>query len=130
MTVAAAIRTIPTTLYDAGCVMIQVEKTILVFVVGTFVSQAILLWLAYRRRERAVRTRSSVACVTIRDGLLVFLIFSGKRAISYKLFGPKLSHRAQAFLVIIFIWTLHNSPVTTLMILYVPLFKFIFRDLS
>jgi hypothetical protein len=59
--------------------MIEVAKTILVFVIGTFVAQAILLWLAYRRRESARRARSSIACVTIRDGLLVFSGIAGKR---------------------------------------------------
>ena len=58
--------------------MIDVPKTILYFVVGTFISQAILVWLAYHRREHAVRARSSIACVTIRDGLLVFVCLAGE----------------------------------------------------
>ncbi|KAF8553022.1 hypothetical protein OG21DRAFT_1498001 [Imleria badia] len=101
-TVVSAGWTIPTTLYDSSCAMIEVAKTILVFVIGTFVAQAILLWLAYRRRESARRARSSIACVTIRDGLLVF---SG----------------IAVFLVMIFVFTIHNSPVTTLMIFWIPM---------
>ena len=75
--------------YDAKCAMIQVPKTIFVFVVGTFVSQSILLWLAYRKRERAVRARSTIACVTIRDGLLVFASIAGKRINSHVCFESR-----------------------------------------
>lgn len=78
-TVVAAGWTIPMTLYDSSCTMIQVPKTILVFPIGTFVAQATLLWLAYRRRESAIRARSTIACVTIRDGLFVFLGIAGER---------------------------------------------------
>ncbi|KAN0084516.1 hypothetical protein V8E55_008020 [Tylopilus felleus] len=99
-TIVSASWTIPTTIYDSSCAMIKVEKTILIYVVGTFVAQAILLWLAYRRRESALRARSSIACVTIRDGLVVFSL--------------------QGFLVATFIWTLNGSPITTLMIFWIP----------
>ncbi|KAG6381850.1 hypothetical protein JVT61DRAFT_463 [Boletus reticuloceps] len=82
-TIVAAVLTIPETLYDSRCTMVRVSKMILIFVVGTFISQAILLWLAYRRREHAVRARSTIACVTIRDGMLVFVCFACKRSNSY-----------------------------------------------
>ena len=69
--------------------MVQVPKAIFVFVVGTSTSQAILLWLAYRKRERGARAWSSIACVTIRDGLVVFVCISGKRINFYTLFELK-----------------------------------------
>jgi len=105
-TIIAAVLTIPETLYDSRCTMVRVSKMILIFVVGTFISQAILLWLAYRRREHAVRARSTIACVTIRDGMLVFVCFA-------------------SFLTIVTIWTIHNSPVTTLLIFYIPVVTFV-----
>jgi len=100
-TIASSVSAIPTALYDSSCAMTQVPKTTLVFVVGTFTSQAILLWLVYRKRERAVRARSTIVCVTIRDGLFAFLCIA-------------------VLLVCIFIWTLCDSPVTTLMIFWNP----------
>jgi hypothetical protein len=100
-TIASAVSTIPMTWYDSSCAMIEVPKTILVFVVGTFVAQAILLWFAYRRREHAVRVRSSIACITIRDGFLVFVCIA-------------------VFLLIIFISTLYGSLITTLAIFWIP----------
>jgi len=100
--IGSAILTIPASLFDSRCVLVQVSKTILLFVIGTLISQTILLWLAFRRREHAVRARSSIACVTIRDGSVVFVCMA-------------------VFLVIVLIWTLHNSPVTTLMIFWIPI---------
>lgn len=77
-TVAAMVSTIPTTTYDSACIMTQIPKSIIVFVAGTFASQTVLLWLAYRKRERFARPRASIACVTIRDGMLVFVCIAGK----------------------------------------------------
>jgi len=100
-TIASPVSGIPTTTYDSSCAMVQVPKAIFVFVVGTFTSQAILLWLAYRKRERGTRAWSNIVCVTIRDGLVVFLCIA-------------------VFLVCIFIASLYDSPVTTLMIFWIP----------
>ncbi|KAH0836895.1 hypothetical protein J3R83DRAFT_8699 [Lanmaoa asiatica] len=78
-TVATMVLTIPTSSYDSACIMIRLPKSTLVFVVGTFTSQAILLWLTYRKRERVVRPKLSIAYVTIRDGMLAFVCIAGKR---------------------------------------------------
>ncbi|KAF8435469.1 hypothetical protein L210DRAFT_856955 [Boletus edulis BED1] len=102
LSITSVILTIPKSMFDSRCVLVQVSKTILLFVIGTLISQTILLWLAFRRREHVVRARSSIACVTIRDGLVVFVCMA-------------------VFLVIVLIWTLHNSPITTLMIFWIPI---------
>ena len=99
-TIVSVASAIPTALYDSSCVMIQVPKTILVFVVGTFTSQAILLWLAYRKRECAVRARSSIACVTIRDGLFAFLCIAGKRINFHRI--EELSQHARKYFLCVF----------------------------
>ncbi|KAG8221179.1 hypothetical protein J3R82DRAFT_2741 [Butyriboletus roseoflavus] len=78
-TIASMIAAIPTMTYDSACIMVGIPKSIIVFVAGTFASQTVLLWLAYRKRDRVVRPRASIACVTIRDGLLVFVCIAGKQ---------------------------------------------------
>ena len=83
-TITSVALTIPVAMYDAACVMVPVPKSILAYIVGVFTAQATLLWLASRKRQHVVRERPSIACITIRDGMLAFVCLSGKRGSSHK----------------------------------------------
>ncbi|KIJ65360.1 hypothetical protein HYDPIDRAFT_110403 [Hydnomerulius pinastri MD-312] len=74
-TVVAAALAIPATPYDPACLVFDTPTGIFIFMIGTAVSQTILLALAYRKKRNVVRVdhqRTSVAWVTIRDGILAF----------------------------------------------------------
>lgn len=67
---------LPVVTYDAACVMVPIPKSILVYIIGTSITQTVLLWLAFRKWQRVAR--GGIACVTIRDGMLAFMCMSGK----------------------------------------------------
>ncbi|KAF9224235.1 hypothetical protein BS17DRAFT_780722 [Gyrodon lividus] len=75
MTVASGCVAIPANPYDPACLLLNVPSGIIIFMVGSFISQTILLGLAYRKKKFIVRAnhgRASVAWVTIRDGICAF----------------------------------------------------------
>lgn len=77
-TIASVASTIPVAEYDAVCALHPVPKSILSYVIGMFISQTILLLLTYRKRQHVIRERPSIACITIRDGMLAFACLFGK----------------------------------------------------
>ncbi|KIJ21206.1 hypothetical protein PAXINDRAFT_152801 [Paxillus involutus ATCC 200175] len=91
MTVACAVVAIPASHYDFACLVLDIlPEGIVFFMVGTFLSQTILLGLASRKKNvaRGHQERPSVAWITIRDGaymttvkhLLIFVdVFLGRR---------------------------------------------------
>ncbi|KAH7891018.1 hypothetical protein F5I97DRAFT_1826991 [Phlebopus sp. FC_14] len=79
-TITSAGVAIPATPYDPACLIFNMPTSIIVFMVGFGVSQTILLILAYRKKAvvtRADRQRTSIAWITIRDGMLAFAGISG-----------------------------------------------------
>ena len=75
---ASLLSTISVALYDPACIFAPVPDSVLPYIVGSFTSQGILVWLAFRKRERLVTRRLSVAYVTIRDGGIAFVCIGGK----------------------------------------------------
>lgn len=81
MTVVAAAVAIPATPYDPACLVVDTPIGIIVFMVGTSVTQTVLLCLAYRKKSNVARfdhQRHSVAWITIRDGIFAFAILFGE----------------------------------------------------
>ncbi|KAF8835826.1 hypothetical protein BDN67DRAFT_388278 [Paxillus ammoniavirescens] len=77
LTVACAVVAIPASDYDFACLVLDIlPEGIVFFMVGTCLSQTILLGLAYRKKNvaRGHQERPSVACITIRDGACAFAV--------------------------------------------------------
>ncbi|KIK95497.1 hypothetical protein PAXRUDRAFT_379230 [Paxillus rubicundulus Ve08.2h10] len=81
MTVTCAAVAIPASQYDFACLVLNIlPESIISFMVGTFISQTILLGLAHRKRNvaRGRQGRPSVARITIRDGACAFAVLIGE----------------------------------------------------
>lgn len=91
----------------------------LLYVIGTLVSQTILLWMAYRKRERTVRARHSIVGVTIRDGVVAFVLslVSDIQFTSRAYLRDVLSRKSHTvFFLLLFVCVLYDSPMTALTI--------------